>query len=183
MRTRELCKAQGRWIQVDPIWPGEKAYAYGLSAPTVWNDRWGLKVQKCWRRVVPGLGFQNISHWYFKTDKCGCPGFIRDKSGYSYVTDDCEKNRDDQQEKCETISGISDKQEECICNLTRNVMKGWRMCGVIWNGHYDLRDLNCQHFLNALMKKCTGDCLPGADWGDPSFDYDDCLGKSLVWIR
>jgi len=34
VRARELMKSIGRWLQVDPLWPDEMAYAYAYSSPT-----------------------------------------------------------------------------------------------------------------------------------------------------
>jgi len=180
VRARYYRPTLGRWQTVDPLWPAELAYVYAQFSPLIHVDPSGRKVYKCWRNVIP-FGFQNITHWYFKTDIQGCPCIGYGKTGVSF---DCDENRDNSDENCELVPGISDAQEKCLCQLAKNAAIGWKLCTAVWSAaNYDSRDLNCQHFLSALMKKCTGDVLPGADWGDPFFDYEDCIPKYSYCLR
>ena len=175
-RARHYMAGLGRFLtaaRLQEQLEGEHPYGYALNNPVTYTDPTGRKVYKCWRRVVPGFGFQIWAHWYFKTDAAGCPCIGYGTGGVEFG---CAKNRDNQGEVCEEVKGITPAQEQCLCDLAKNADKGWKLCTVFWtSGNYNNRDQNCQHFLNALMMKCTGDTLPGADWGAPPWDYSDCL--------
>ena len=45
VRARELMKKNGRWMQVDPLWPSERAFEYGNGSPLVFVDSLGLMCQ------------------------------------------------------------------------------------------------------------------------------------------
>ncbi|GIK32355.1 MAG: hypothetical protein D8M22_07190 [Armatimonadetes bacterium] len=42
VRARELMKSTGRWMQVDPLWPEERAFEYANSSPNTRTDPFGL---------------------------------------------------------------------------------------------------------------------------------------------
>jgi len=46
VRARELMKKTGRWLQVDPLWPGERTFGYCESNPTSHTDELGLDLAK-----------------------------------------------------------------------------------------------------------------------------------------
>jgi YD repeat-containing protein len=59
VRARELMKATGRWMQIDPMWPDEEEYEVALSSPVTFADPSGLgctptEVLKCLRRGYSG---------------------------------------------------------------------------------------------------------------------------------
>ena len=62
--ARELRTIQGRWMQVDPIWPPEPAYVYAKCSPVSYSDPDGLS---------PGIRFTNcppqVVGWFNKLCK------------------------------------------------------------------------------------------------------------------
>ena len=54
VRARELMKKNGRWMQVDALWPGAQAYGYALNNPVSYHDRSGLGgLMWSWIYVAP----------------------------------------------------------------------------------------------------------------------------------
>lgn len=114
-------------------------------------------------------------------NQCDCIGFIvTKKSPNGEISFDCNANTDDQEVKCTDLNVWMHRKNVFAKTEGENAAKGWLLCGVVWPGHYDTRDQNCQHFVNAVLKKCTGDCLPDSDYGAPPWDYEDCVGKQQV---
>lgn len=46
--ARELRTIHGRWMQVDPMWPHERAYRYVNGSPVTQVDPTGLAAESCW---------------------------------------------------------------------------------------------------------------------------------------
>ena len=61
VRNRHFGSNEGRWTTVDPLWPSQLRYVYGLSSPTTRVDRSGrssVVTNCCWTGAAPQLANQ-----------------------------------------------------------------------------------------------------------------------------
>ena len=73
VRARYYRPNLGRWQTVDPLWPSEDAYLYGINSPVALIDPSGEKVYIC-KGLIGTLpwGFGDINHWSLIIDGPHC---------------------------------------------------------------------------------------------------------------
>ena len=186
VRARIDITRLGRWLTVDPLWPNEDAYAYARFSPALYADVSGKKVQLCRRPVVADCLDWNITHWFLRTTQCGDVGYGLGLGGGVPVGPGVSLgNKNDgvvfgnqmgdaKELRCMDLP-YDFKVESCLCQKAKNAARGWRLCGIIWTGAcYNFETNNCQHFIQALIVKCTGRRITKPMIGGPPFRDSEC---------
>ncbi|NOG39170.1 MAG: hypothetical protein HND43_07225 [Armatimonadetes bacterium] len=71
VRARELMKATGRWMQVDPLWPYSDGFGYCRQNPIQWRDSLGLQVFGFDPSDLLPIQPPSLDHW-LNLFSCGC---------------------------------------------------------------------------------------------------------------
>ena len=166
VRGNTLVSKLGSWQSIDPLWPLEYPYDYATGCPTSYIDPFGASPCQAVvgppannlfmvdeRRVIPGLGFHSICHWWIELD-CG-----RSDNSFGYGSQglcNTYASNSDGQQVLESPILITDKQKKCVCDLVHNVVDlGWTLCGSQWRKcDYNFRTHNCQDYVSCICTKC-----------------------------
>jgi len=185
VRARCLRADLGRWMTVDPLWPGEPAYGYGSSRPLDSIDYSGKKVYLCKGSIVG----PDINHWFLIIDGPHCPR-IRIDFSYEGVligqkrpgVSGTENHHRDTRDRCFEMP-FSAGIESCLCkaaNEFRSDPNDDRHGGSYWRpstghvipgtggarplgrtpGEYHFFYHNCQHFVITMIRRCGGPLIP-----------------------
>jgi RHS repeat-associated protein len=166
------------------VWDGrayQNRYEYARNEASIAADPSGYDIVYCYRKVVTSA--EGHSHPYLRTNLCGVIGLTGSTEGIVIgVLDDpqkgqgyCERvNAGGEDPTCRTLR-LSVAQERCICQNAINAKKGWTLCGRRWlAGDYDWYGNNSQHFIIALLMKCTGGGDEIPYFGNRPFNLEDC---------
>jgi RHS repeat-associated protein len=184
--VRYYSPAHGRFWSWDPV-PNLNLYAYANNSATMAIDPSGAKVRYCYRGIYGFPDEEGWSHPYLITDACGTIGLTGRVYGVcvSQVDDPvrgagwCQRiNEGEGKQHCRDLN-LSAEEEACVCRMAKNARKGWVLCGNTWRAEdYNWWSHNSQHFIIALLMKCTGKD-PGLPWiGNRPFDLEDCFAPT-----